>query len=66
MAKVTANIYALDTSEPVICVLVDLAKAFDTVSQAKLIECLENIGFRVSALKFLQSYLGNRQQVCQY
>lgn len=63
MASVITEIYkTLDEGKPAICIFVDLAKAFDTVSHEKLLETLENIGFRGMVLNLMQSYLSNRQQ----
>lgn len=63
MAALIGKIYnSLDKSKPSICVFVDLAKAFDTVSHAKLLLILENIGFRGMPLRLLHSYLNNRRQ----
>lgn len=63
MAELTANIYkSLDESKPCLCIFVDLAKAFDTVNHKKLLNTLESIGFRGTALKLMTSYLTNRSQ----
>lgn len=59
----TNNIYSrLDQDKPVLCVFLDLAKAFDTVDHAILINLLEDLGFRGVALKLLTTYLKNRSQ----
>lgn len=44
------------------CIFVDLAKAFDTVSHPDLLSCLENIGIRGNAYNLLKSYLSDREQ----
>lgn len=47
IADLTAKIYSsVDAAEPSLCVFVDLAKAFDTVSHSDLLGTLENLGFR--------------------
>lgn len=53
---------ALDEGNSALCVFIDLAKAFDTVSHAHLLEVLENIGIRSTALKLFESYLSGRKQ----
>lgn len=59
----TNNIYqSMDKSKPCICIFLDLAKAFDTVSHKLLIHKLEKIGFRDNVLKLIKSYLENRPQ----
>lgn len=44
-------------------ILIDLKKAFDTVSHKLLLNKLENMGLSGSALGIYQSYLSNRKQV---
>lgn len=41
----------------------DLAKAFDTVSQSRLLEKMEHLGIRGSPLKLFNSYLTERYQL---
>lgn len=53
---------ALDESKPALCIFVDLAKAFDTVDHNKLIDSLEELGFRDVSLKLMKSYLHDRKQ----
>jgi len=49
--------------KPVLAIYVDLSKAYDTVSHAKLIQKLENeFNFSPEAAKFFKSYFHNRQQ----
>lgn len=63
IAELTRKIYnALDARKPAICLFVDLAKAFDTVSHPDLLETLENFGFRGSAHRLMTSYLSGRKQ----
>ena len=45
------------------CIFLDLTKAFDTVNHDVLLHKMENFyGFRILALKLIQSYLSNRKQ----
>ena len=53
---------AMDDSKPTICVFVDLAKAFDTVSHGLLLEKLERMGFRGVSYKLFKSYFSDRKQ----
>ena len=63
IAEVISKVYAaMDNSKPAICIFVDLAKAFDTVSHQDLLNTLENIGIRGNALNLLESYLQGRKQ----
>lgn len=63
LEDLTSGIYrALDSGKKALCVFVDLAKAFDTVSHSILLRSLENIGFRGTALALMRSYLSNRMQ----
>lgn len=52
----------LDKGEMPVCVFLDLAKAFDTVNHAILLECLERIGIRGKVYHLLASYLRDRKQ----
>lgn len=59
----TSKVYtALDESIPSLAVFIDLAKAFDTVSHAILVETLEQIGIRNCALDLFTSYISDRYQ----
>lgn len=59
----STNIYkALNARKPSMAVFVDLAKAFDTVNHAQLLEILERVGVRGTAHDLLCSYLSNREQ----
>lgn len=61
--KLTSMIYrAVDQSRPSLCVFLDLAKAFDTVSHPQLLKNLEQIGFRGVVFQLFKSYLENRRQ----
>lgn len=63
ISLLTKHIYkALDNSRPSLCLFIDLAKAFDTISHALLMKNLEEIGFRGTAYKLISSYLTNRMQ----
>lgn len=63
IAYVIEKIYKhMNISKPTLCIFVDLAKAFDTVSHIQLLEMLEAIGFRGIPYNLMQSYLSNRQQ----
>lgn len=63
IACLTDNIYkALDKTKPTMCIFVDLAKAFDTVSHRLLLVKLEKYGFRGKVQKLISSYLENRIQ----
>jgi len=56
---------ALDRSEFSIGIFIDLSKAFDTLNHSILLHKLEYYGIRGLPLKWLESYLLNRQQcVC--
>lgn len=63
ISLLVSNIYeALDRSKPTLCVFLDLAKAFDTVSHPQLLDALEDIGLRGNVLDLMKSYISNRQQ----
>jgi len=53
----------LDKGNSVIGVYLDLSKAFDTVNHQILLNKLDYYGIRGQSLKWLSSYLVNRQQV---
>lgn len=53
---------ALDDGETVTALFLDLAKAFDTVDHAILLQKLASKGVTNQALKWFQSYLYNRKQ----
>jgi len=44
-------------------VFMDLQKAFDTVCVERLLNCLENYGFRGTVLNLFKSFLSDRRQV---
>ena len=59
----TTKMYlAVDSNKPSLCVFIDLAKAFDTVSHTLLLDSLNNIGIRGITLNLFESYLSNRYQ----
>ncbi len=45
-----------------LCVYLDLGKAFDTISDIKIIEVLNDAGVSDSLLSWFHSYLSDRQQ----
>jgi hypothetical protein len=53
---------AVSRNKPVDVAYLDLAKAFDSVSHAKLIHKLKSYGIRGSLLMWIESFLSNRQQ----
>lgn len=53
----------MDQRKPALTVLLDLAKAFDTVNHLTLLEKLQDCGVRGIALEIFRSYLTNRSQV---
>lgn len=55
----------IDSGTPIDVIYLDIAKAFDSVSHPKLLECLENMGIRGTLLNWLSNFLANRTQtVC--
>lgn len=52
----------LDSGNKCLAVFIDLKKAFDTVSVPLLIDKMERIGIRGTALAVLSDYLSNRKQ----
>lgn len=63
IAELTKKIYhSLDKNKPSLCIFLDLAKAFDSVSHSHLLDCLEDIGIRNTVLDIFRSYLNNRKQ----
>ena len=63
LIDITDNIYkALDNSEITILVLLDYSKAFDCANHRLILAKLKALGFKISALKWIDSYLSNRSQ----
>ena len=64
LTRTLSNVYScIDTGSSVLSVLLDLSAAFDTVSHAKLLTCLQNnFGIQGSVLSWLTSYLSGRTQ----
>ena len=59
----TTEVYkSLDKNNITIAIFLDIAKAFDTISQDILIQKLENIGIRGLPLNWFKTYLTNRLQ----
>lgn len=59
-------VQSLENKEKSLVVLLDLAKAFDSVSHSKLLSKLERIGIRGVALKLFKSYLCGRKQAVKF
>lgn len=47
-------------------IFLDFKRAFETINRPLLLEKLERMGFRGTVLKWFNSYLINRMQVCKY
>lgn len=63
IAYLTNNIYkGIDNSKEVLCVFLDLAKAFDTVNHKILLNTLDKVGFRGVSLNLIKNYLEDREQ----
>lgn len=66
ISYITDTIYrSLDDNKPTLCMFVDLAKAFDTISHEILLQKLQRYGFRGNAYTLLQTYLEERVQYVQ-
>lgn len=52
----------INKQESVICTLLDLSRAFDSVHHGVLLEKLESLGFRGVVLEWIASYLTDRKQ----
>lgn len=66
IACLTEYVYkGIDRNKPTVCMFVDLAKAFDTVSHKILLEKIEKYGFRGRAYSLVKSYLINQTQSVQ-
>ncbi|KAF0710687.1 Reverse transcriptase domain-containing protein, partial [Aphis craccivora] len=55
--------YALDNNKKALAILVDLAKAFDTVDHLELLKIMPNFGIVSSSLNWFRSYFQNRRQM---
>ena len=56
----------LDTRRQVDCIYLDISKAFDRILHSKLLFKLSSYGFSENMIKFIETYLLNRQQVVCY
>lgn len=64
--ELTDGIYKLlDQKRAALCIFIDLAKAFDTVSHEKLLRKLYVCGFRGKSYDLFESYLKNRKQIVE-
>ncbi len=54
---------AKDNNESILCVFLDLKRAFETIDRQKLIQKLKKFGINNCALKWFESYLDGRKQV---
>lgn len=52
----------LDAGGSVLCVFLDLAKAFDSVPHQRIVECLHQAGVRAPLLAWFEDYLTGRRQ----
>lgn len=53
---------AIDKNKTILCIFIDLSRAFETIEREKLIERLREIGVGKNAIKWYRSYLTNRTQ----
>lgn len=53
----------INGNNDMLCMFLDLAKAFDTLSHNKLLEMLENVDIRGHCLELFKSYLHYRQLI---
>ena len=61
LVEITNNIYkSMDNSEVTILVLLDYSKAFDCANHKLILAKLKSLGFKDSALKWINSYLSNK------
>ena len=56
---------SLEKGEISCCILLDFAKAFDTVNHSILVQKLNHYGIRGKALQLIESYLTDREQCVQ-
>lgn len=54
---------SLDKSKKTKAIFIDLAKVFDTVDHVELIKILPSFRIKVNSLKWINSYLTDRQQI---
>ncbi len=63
LIKIIDNIFEdLEKGKYIAGIYIDFSKAFDTVDHQFILDKLENYGFKGQILKWLTSYLHNRQQ----
>lgn len=59
----TSKIYkSLDANKKSLCIFLDVAKAFDTVSHSRMLDILGDMGFRGNVYSLMESYLAGRRQ----
>jgi len=63
---VTKILQSIDSNKYTIAVVLDLAKAFDTVNREILLGKFEYYGIRGVALEWFRNYLSNRKQIVKF
>lgn len=53
---------AIDNNKTILCVFIDLSRAFETIEREKLIEIMRDIGVENEELNWYKTYLTNRTQ----
>lgn len=62
---ITEILHEIDKGKKPILVLLDIEKAFDTITHGKLLKKMESIGVKGIALKWFSSYLRERKQLVE-